>query len=492
MGLNPVAAEALLCAWLFTVGAAGVLFVRGSVGSVGVLVLGYPLGVAATVVTASLAMLAGLPAPHITAAAVLTVAALAALVATARVLRPGDWAAVAGGPVAAAGLSVTFQAANLTRLTPDSFRYIEIGALVERTGDLADAPDWLLQQRPLFVPLMFGPSGWLDQLYLPSLLPLLAVAAGATVVWLGYLCLGELAVPTVLRVLLPLLGLAVLLSSDRFVYHAFYVNGHLAFGLYYLLLTGSAWLAATRPDPRWAWPASAAAVAVTLLRPEAPLMLALALTPVVVAESLPRRTRWLIAGPALASTLLYTLAVLLPRSGDETFDPLAHGSLVIALGLLALLAAGHVRPLRPLTRHAPTLLVLALAAPVAMVPFVAPEAWDRTLWPMWDNIAGHGLWRATFLVLPVVVAALAVATRLPSASFWLTPLVGFVPMLLLLGVVRGGGYRAGTGDSGNRMLMQILLVAVTYAVVAIGSAFRSRAADRHTAGYASGTSSGHR
>ncbi|MGH8875367.1 MAG: hypothetical protein ACRDVM_08990, partial [Acidimicrobiia bacterium] len=80
----------------------------------------------------------------------------------------------------------------------------------------------------------------------------------------------------------------------------------------------------------------------------------------------------------------------------------------------------------------------------------------------------EGLWGFTWLVVGALGFAASAVVRLPFQTLWTTPLVGFGALFFFLPYVREGPYRAAPGDSGNRMLMHVLLVAVLYLVVAAG------------------------
>ena len=61
--------------------------------------------------------------------------------------------------------------------------------------------------------------------------------------------------------------------------------------------------------------------------------------------------------------------------------------------------------------------------------------------------------------------------RLKSEGVWLEVLGGGILLILLLGMIRSVPYRAGWGDSGNRMLVHLAPLAVMYTLVKVQACF---------------------
>ncbi|HOL18576.1 MAG TPA: hypothetical protein PLY40_09870, partial [Bacillota bacterium] len=136
---------------------------------------------------------------------------------------------------------IALYGAGLVNLTPDSYQYLSTGSLLE-SGHLDAAPPERLLERSLAVPLIHAPANLAGAFYLRSITPLLALAALIT---LGWICREGLRVSLEDSHLIFYFSAAAvlwILSSHRFVYHAFYVNGHTLSAVLLLLLAGCGWL----------------------------------------------------------------------------------------------------------------------------------------------------------------------------------------------------------------------------------------------------------
>ena len=107
--------------------------------------------------------------------------------------------------------------------------------------------------------------------------------------------------------------LLLLVSNNRYVFHSFYVNGHLFFAICYVVITASGWLLATRPNvpgPALLGLIAAAIVALTVTRPEAPLAIMLAIAPLLASDTVTLRSRALVLGVYGASTIVWSSFVI--------------------------------------------------------------------------------------------------------------------------------------------------------------------------------------
>lgn len=381
----------------------------------------------------------------------------------------------------------------VANMTADSFRYITVGQLLAREAGTTTMSTFLLQSRGLATGAVHGlalPSMG----YLRAFGPLLAASVLA-VTWL------------LIREGLPRLdptltrwvaagAVAVLVTNHRFIFSALYVNGHMQFAAWLLLLVAITWrvlraaeiqAVGAHATGRDVMIAVTLVAAITVVRPEGALIVLLALAPAVFDARVPLSWRRILLVGAGGASLLWHLGVLvaLTLRAGRTVQSSITGMIAVGIGtgLLALMLGGldgrlGRRPLVLLHGGAWVLVAgLSIRQPETLV--VAAKSTAR-------NLTYAGSWGSSLLVLAVLLAIAVVARRAAAEQALLFPLLTFVPVAILLAFLRGGAYRVGPGDSLNRMLLHVLPIAVVaLALTAAGDdrkGSRSLAAPRRRAG----------
>ena len=74
----------------------------------------------------------------------------------------------------------------------------------------------------------------------------------------------------------------------------------------------------------------------------------------------------------------------------------------------------------------------------------------------------------------LLVTAWLVAPRQSSVALLLAPMPVYAVALLAFTYLRGGAYRVGTGDSGSRMLLHVVLVGALAVVLAVADSGAER------------------
>ena len=225
------------------------------------------------------------------------------------------------------------------------------------------------------------------------------------------------------------------------------------------------------------------AAAVTVARPEGVLLAVLVLVPVAVDAGVPRWWRGAVLAATGAASLLWHVGVLTqhlvvaitPSWAVEVLGLAALGGVLVLVALalplldraVAAVPGGRVAVL--VAGHAALWLVAAVLTLANRATFLS--AVDATL----RNVLFDGLWGVSLAVLVLLLLQGAIATALDRVDALLFGVVGFVPLGLVLGLVRGGsGYRVGAGDSLNRMIIHVVPLAVLAAGLLVGARSRSR------------------
>jgi len=377
------------------------------------------------------------------------------------------------GAVAGAGIAAVVmvtRTVHIVRWHVDTFEYFKVAALMTQghldDGTFIDA----LDKRLLGVPMMHAPALWWDEWYLRSVTPLVGIACLTIVVWVVHQgvrgSLGQR-----LGWVVPVLAGLALALTNRFQFHALYLNGHLLAATFLVALVGCAWLyldSAGVPEPALIAVVMAASAGLVVTRPEGGLLAGLALVSFVVSDGVTRRHRalTLLALGLAVSTWHGYAAVAQARLFDHTpATSLAYavvGAGVVAVGLLV--AAGWSTPLVPWLPGAFEaslwlgLLALVVhdaeifleSAPAILAMYTPIEtAWGGSLFAFYAASL-LVLWRMRFIHQRVL--------RYP----WST----FVVLALVLAYARDGRYHGGSFDSLIRMFIEVVPVMVVF--IAIG------------------------
>jgi hypothetical protein len=360
--------------------------------------------------------------------------------------------------------------ANLLNWHTDSFRYIMTGSIIA-SDNYDNVSTNLVTKRMLAVPLIHAPANLAGEWYLRSITPLLSVSMLVSMAWLVWMGLRK-KINTRTIVTFTVLGLLLLLTTNRFVFHTFYINGHLLFGALLVIIAGASWLLAVSKDAPQKALLTLQAIAIPALvvtRPEASLVSALAILPVLLSSVIPYISKAVllgVLGVSMVAWQLFVISVYMGEGIDLHFS--AYGLLIAGLALILLI------PLlrwKRLSKNAKALLWateggLWLAA--LLVGLREPELIVRSFNATFQNVVlNGGSWGVSFIVLAGLFVGLLALTRTPGQVYLRFAVTTFLPLALLLVFLQEGAYRVGDGDSLNRMWMQIIPLAVVYIIVAM-------------------------
>lgn len=480
---------------LLAMGAVGWVLVGPARGAVWQLGAALPVGIAATTLVELVLLAARVPARPWVALVVAVVAAAALAVARRDRSVPGAAVASTGGvssvQAAALGVGVLLAVAAITawlplvNLTADSFRFVPSSHLLSVDGNFSGVSLFLLTTRGLVLPTVHG-LAVTEFGYLRALGPLLGLA---TLGLLGLLVRdGTRRLSGGFPTALAFGAVALLATSSRFVFSTFYLNAHVLFACWLLLLVAMVrWLlldpsAAT--GRRDAWLVGLLAAGLALLRAEGALVAALALAPLVVDRTIPvahRRIALVVPGVAIP---VWQLGVVLRQAASITQDVSVPGLAALGVGMVVVAALLPVveRIPRPLWLLHGLVWLGTVGLAVGDLG-LARDSIEATV----TNVTGEGLWGGSLLLLAAFVVAGVALRQVDAERALVFPLVTFVPLGLLLSLLRGHSYRVGPGDSLNRMLLHLVPAAIL--LLALSAAGRWRR-DRDAARPAEWTAAG--
>lgn len=374
---------------------------------------------------------------------------------------------VVGAMIVAAVTVLVAKTVHLTRLTPDSLRYLLFAGEMQFPDALGEIHRADLVNRQMGLPSLHALSSLTDRRYLTSIGPLFGVSGFGFFVWLCWGATRDLI--TSRRWILVGTAALFLLSSNRLLYDAFYINTHIEVAFYLLVAIAGAWLAMTTREWRWAIPAGIALAMTLLFRPEAPIVGAIVLVAVAASDA-GWRVRVAMATPTVvAAGLWYGVVLWQNVPGGDTISPTApvFGSLAALLGAVLVVVAGVSPRLWRLVKYLDRVMLATLLVAVVGLAAVNTEVFTASVEASFQNIAfSQGAWLFTWSIGVLLLAVALLVHEMPWSRLWTIPIVGFAILWWLLPMMREGAYRVGTGDSGNRILAHMLAVVVAFLVLA--------------------------
>ena len=439
----------------------------------GVLPLGYLAGLFTWVLVGVAFAVTGLPtAPPV----LIFVLALISLVVffgfrSMALCRSRDYALIAAGVLTLLLMVCTLWQVGHVKYHIDTFRYLLVsGLLAENHFDLMNAN--LLTKRMLGAPLLHLPASMYESSHVVALTPLVGLSILGGMGWFLWrirpegLSKGALAVIIVLVVLL-------LATNNRFIWNSFYVNAHLFFGSAFMVLVAGLWLYAyqrAKGEGQFLLVLSCLAIpSLIVSRPEGFIAAALAILPFVLSRGVGKTERSIVALVYLLSTLVWFGYVAWALAGMGRDVPLAvlGPVLLSVIGILVL-------PLLWLDRWMQWRVMLLRAVEVALWIMLGllsirnTEIMTDSLAATWENLVlGAGSWGASVLLLLAILAYVFWALRRHVPIELRFPVTAMVPVFFLLAHIRGAAYRVGNGDSLNRMLIEVVPLAVLLVGIAM-------------------------
>jgi hypothetical protein len=362
-------------------------------------------------------------------------------------------------------------------VTPDSFEYIAIGSLIE-SGNFSEASSSLLLTRLIAIPLIHAPANLIGNFYLRSITPLLAFSTLICLGWLSYEGFKNFSNDLRISYLFSSVAVFLLLTNNRFVFNAFYINGHMLTALYVLLLIGCGWLMIRNADVPVQTLMTLIILSIPVLivsRPEASLFVTISLIPILISQQVSWVKRALILVVLGISILAWYGFLWIKFSGEGEAVPLS----VIAmsgLGLAALMTTPILswRRIDRLLRYSTVASESGLWLVLLVLAYRNPLPLRISISATIENvILDAGGWGVSLVLIGFIGIAVLIVTKLPDRLILRFPLTTFIPLSFILAYLREGAYRVGHGDSLNRMFLHILPLAVLFIVLSAASQHRS-------------------
>lgn len=355
----------------------------------------------------------------------------------------------------------------------DSFEYIAIAGMLNVQTLDEGVSLYQLQKRQLVVPALHAPAHYADAFYLRSVTPAFALS---TVLFMVLIVVASrrgdadgVQTSRLVSVLVIALGVGLLVTQNRFVMHAFYINGHLLYGLLSAVVAGSAWLVARRSVDAvagWSTVAGISMAVMQLTRVEGFVLTTALLVPILTSERIPLAFRVAsLAGYGVGAVVWHGYLVTLGVTGLEVVGPLGVGvAALLLLTLLPRLTPAIVRYGRWIQSAYLVGLFAVLGALTVRDQGLGQRSWDAFVA---NSLSSEGYWGIGLLSLASVTVFAWILLRDSDRLHFSMPILAFLPQTFVIAYLRDAAYRVGGGDSLNRMLIQVVPLMVAFVVVSL-------------------------
>ena len=362
--------------------------------------------------------------------------------------------------------------ANLEKYHYDSFRYLTTGSLIA-TDHVDFASVNLIRKRLSPVAFLHAPANLDRNFFFASLSPLISLSVLVILGWLIRELLEDKISPKTLRLLLCG-GILLLATNPGYIWHSFYINGHLLFGAYCLVFGGLGLLLHNAEKKQRLVLGLILALAIAGMvysREEGPLLACAIALPVLFSKQLGAKLRTF-TGIGLSLSILLKQGVLLMEyhrlTGELSMPILIQ--LMLGVAVFGVLVFTRMKLWAFIQSWSLGLAEGMVWAALGVLYLRHPSVLKISLDATWQNLVrGSGGWGLSIILMGVLVLLCVLLIRFRDFGHLRFPVTVFVPLAFVLAYTRDGAYRVGVTDSLNRMWVQLLPLAVLYVLVSIGS-----------------------
>lgn len=370
-------------------------------------------------------------------------------------------------------LVVLFWHARIFNWHIDSFFNMEVGSLLA-TNNYDVASLGRIEKRLLALPFIHASShlGGVDY-YVRSFTPLLSISIAASIGWIAWEGLRKKVNRKILAKTI-LAGLILMITANRYIFHSFYINGHLLFAALLLMICGFSWLTSMnriyeKKNTAYIIIICLSLPALVVTRPEGSLVAALALLPLFFNPILSWHKRVLpLLSLGFSMTAWQTFVAL--KQYEQTGQVNNASSALLFVGVSLILVIPLLKWKFLVKNQKKIVLLVESLMWSALITFtlLRPALQIQSMYATIQNVV-FGSWGWSLLVIGVSVILSLALIKTPQQTYLRFPVTTFVILGFLLAYLRDGAYRIGNGDSFNRMLIQIVPLAILYIIIAVAA-----------------------
>jgi len=366
-----------------------------------------------------------------------------------------------------AGLSCAFLSLNFSFFTNDSWALVAGGRTIALSTRL---PARLLAETGIFSSILHAAGSFWRFDYLYALYPLVALMLVLFLIYGLYAPFENKKISPNRRLAFCGLAALFLLSTYFILLNSFYVHSNLLYGFYTFIALFGLWRRLLGDPFVWLVVSILALLSSIFIRVEGPLV---AVIPIVLLISSPKlsfKDKWIYVLSVTLAVSAWFIKLFFVFSGFRGKKLTADRSLLVILIYFVCLLGLWLSERRRLAR-------LRCFIPPAML-YALTLLWSYFIWTkgmslkggdliihrygiLLINILRDGGWGATWIALFVLFVAALFMARFEQEFLFAYYILSFVLLFNSINLFRGG-FRAGWGDSGNRMMVHLIFILVFY------------------------------
>lgn len=359
---------------------------------------------------------------------------------------------------------------NFMVASPDSLYMMQIGEILAHTGVL-DPKMTFLGKWSIAIPVFQTIANFLQIGSFAALLPLLLVPLLFGFLRGGWLTMIQLDISKSYTLLSAIMGTLFLGTAVFIQWNGFYINAHLASGLYLLLFVITILLACLQREGKWLFISSLFLTTFCIWRIEGIAFAAIflfLLLPGIKVSQITKLIAGLLVLLPVAGWYLYLYNIYAPAN-DFLNEKMLF---MIASMILVVIFTGMISQfsiIRLFLSYGPQLLVLSITLVLLFLTLSKPSHMATSFNSILGNIfLNHGWWKMGWLIVfPLLILSQGIDKTFPLDRRLLTSLIFFGVFLLAISYFRVP-YRLSHWDSANRMLVHIFPCCLYYIVLKFG------------------------
>ena len=361
-----------------------------------------------------------------------------------------------------AGICLYVESLRIVTMSPDSSYLARYGQNIG-VGNYEGSRMVFSMWGP-FVPFIHALTNLLGQKLFWQYQPVISLHLIAIVFYTVYSIVRERA-PVLHSFVAATLLVCLMVLSDIFLFHVFYIHVNLISALYMYLCVFA--LAKVQQEPTKAYGSLAllSLIAFSLVRIEAPLF--------AIAILLVTTFRWQgwSYGNRLKLIIPYTLFMvawyarvyfMLPEYPDLLTEQLTIAFISVFIGLALFTAFSGLEVLRSIVKQTHVVVVIGLLLLGIIATVLKPEHMATSSRSMVRNALVAGDWGLTWYVIAFVATELYILCRHSIERRWMFFVLITYVLLVYNVTYFSGAYRIGASDSGNRLILQAVPLVILY------------------------------